>query len=199
MRSPTAPPGRSLCFRPDREIRRGAEVAHAHFRPTEKGRPAIAVPGHHGVRGLSRPARGTLVGAGGLQQLLLGKVGDADNSHGADPGGSGKILDRNGQALADNRPSYNLDLYLEEFQQKFSGRPCRRPQPDAPGLNQRIGRERSPYLAENRPPRKKRQFALTEVMKVELPANHPFRGRQQPRSATQRPDATAGQPDGEGL
>src|ERR1051325_5948039 len=31
----------------------------------------------------------------------------------------GKILDRNGMALAENRPSYNLDLYLEEFRRYF--------------------------------------------------------------------------------
>ncbi|MCL5099173.1 MAG: penicillin-binding protein 2 [Candidatus Omnitrophica bacterium] len=36
----------------------------------------------------------------------------------------GKILDRNGNALAENRPSFNVDLYLEElrdvFQEEFS-------------------------------------------------------------------------------
>ena len=31
----------------------------------------------------------------------------------------GKILDRNGIALADNRPSYNLNLYLEELRKAF--------------------------------------------------------------------------------
>jgi penicillin-binding protein 2 len=31
----------------------------------------------------------------------------------------GKILDRNGLALAENRPSYNVDLYLEEFRRYF--------------------------------------------------------------------------------
>ena len=30
------------------------------------------------------------------------------------PSQRGKILDRNGLALADNRPSYNLSLYLED-------------------------------------------------------------------------------------
>lgn len=31
----------------------------------------------------------------------------------------GKILDRNGAALAENRPSYNVNLYLEEFSGQF--------------------------------------------------------------------------------
>jgi penicillin-binding protein 2 len=31
----------------------------------------------------------------------------------------GKILDRNGFALAENRPSYNVNLYLEEFRRQF--------------------------------------------------------------------------------
>ena len=31
----------------------------------------------------------------------------------------GKILDRNGIALAENRPSYNVNLYLEEFRRQF--------------------------------------------------------------------------------
>ena len=31
----------------------------------------------------------------------------------------GKILDRNGVALADNRPSYNVSLYLEELSNEF--------------------------------------------------------------------------------
>src|SRR5512143_92793 len=31
----------------------------------------------------------------------------------------GKILDRNGFALAENRPSYNVNLYLEEFRPSF--------------------------------------------------------------------------------
>src|SRR4051812_3388801 len=31
----------------------------------------------------------------------------------------GKILDRNGIALAENRPSYNVYLYLEEFRRNF--------------------------------------------------------------------------------
>src|SRR5438270_13207336 len=31
----------------------------------------------------------------------------------------GKILDRNGVPLADNRPSYNLNLYLEELRAQF--------------------------------------------------------------------------------
>src|SRR6185436_4015261 len=32
----------------------------------------------------------------------------------------GKILDRNGYALADNQPTYNLSLYLEELRDDFS-------------------------------------------------------------------------------
>ena len=36
------------------------------------------------------------------------------------PGLRGKILDRNGIALAENRPSYNINLYLEEMRPAFS-------------------------------------------------------------------------------
>jgi penicillin-binding protein 2 len=35
------------------------------------------------------------------------------------PAVRGKILDRNGVALADNRPSYNINLYLEELRSSF--------------------------------------------------------------------------------
>src|SRR2546428_8230681 len=31
----------------------------------------------------------------------------------------GKILDRNGIALADNRPAFNISLYLEELREPF--------------------------------------------------------------------------------
>src|SRR5436190_3478360 len=31
----------------------------------------------------------------------------------------GKILDRNGQALAENQPSYNVSLYLDELRDQF--------------------------------------------------------------------------------
>jgi len=36
------------------------------------------------------------------------------------PGFRGKILDRNGIALADNRPSFNINLYLEEMRSAFT-------------------------------------------------------------------------------
>jgi penicillin-binding protein 2 len=35
------------------------------------------------------------------------------------PAVRGKILDRNGTALAENRPSYNVSLYLEELRRSF--------------------------------------------------------------------------------
>ena len=35
------------------------------------------------------------------------------------PAVRGKILDRNGVSLADNRPSYNVSLYLEELRPAF--------------------------------------------------------------------------------
>src|SRR5437667_12481645 len=35
------------------------------------------------------------------------------------PAVRGKILDRNGAVLAENRPSYNLSLYLEELRKSF--------------------------------------------------------------------------------
>src|SRR5215472_3647032 len=38
------------------------------------------------------------------------------------PAARGKILDRNGVALADNRPSYNISLYLEELQGQFKAK-----------------------------------------------------------------------------
>src|SRR2546427_12123460 len=36
------------------------------------------------------------------------------------PAVRGKILDRNGVVLAENRPSYNVSLYLEELRQDFN-------------------------------------------------------------------------------
>ena len=35
------------------------------------------------------------------------------------PAVRGRILDRNGVALAENRPTYNLSLYLEELHKAF--------------------------------------------------------------------------------
>ena len=35
------------------------------------------------------------------------------------PAARGKILDRNGQVLAENRPSYNISLYLEDLSDLF--------------------------------------------------------------------------------
>src|SRR6059036_2306241 len=35
------------------------------------------------------------------------------------PAVRGKILDRNGAVLAENRPSYNISLYLEELRKDF--------------------------------------------------------------------------------
>src|ERR1700722_3792717 len=35
------------------------------------------------------------------------------------PAVRGKILDREGRPLAENRPSYNVDLYLEELSKNF--------------------------------------------------------------------------------
>ncbi len=37
------------------------------------------------------------------------------------PAVRGKILDRNGTALAENRPTYNVSLYLEELRSQFQG------------------------------------------------------------------------------
>src|SRR6185295_7856940 len=37
------------------------------------------------------------------------------------PAVRGKILDRNGVALAENRPSYNVSLYLDELRNEFKG------------------------------------------------------------------------------
>ena len=35
------------------------------------------------------------------------------------PAVRGKILDRNGRSLAENRPVYNIDLYLEELSKSY--------------------------------------------------------------------------------
>ena len=35
------------------------------------------------------------------------------------PAVRGKILDRNGVVLAENRPTYNIDLYLDELRNEF--------------------------------------------------------------------------------
>src|ERR1043166_4655423 len=35
------------------------------------------------------------------------------------PAARGKILDRNGNPLAENRPTYNVNLYLEDLRKQF--------------------------------------------------------------------------------
>ncbi|MEI7730577.1 MAG: penicillin-binding protein 2 [Verrucomicrobiota bacterium] len=54
------------------------------------------------------------------------------------PAVRGKILDRNGQALAENRPCYNVSAYLEEFSRRFQTR-------YTPALVQESARVRQAY------------------------------------------------------
>jgi len=55
------------------------------------------------------------------------------------PAVRGKILDRNGAVLAENRPTYNVSLYLEELSQKFRNASLR----DVTATNLQISQEKA--------------------------------------------------------
>ncbi len=48
------------------------------------------------------------------------------------PAVRGRILDRNGIALAENRPTYNVSLYLEELHSQFDRAYARKPSAPEP-------------------------------------------------------------------
>src|SRR4051812_29378784 len=54
------------------------------------------------------------------------------------PAVRGKILDREGRSLAENRPSYNVDLYLEDLSRNFQTTYATNVARIKKGLNQQI-------------------------------------------------------------
>jgi penicillin-binding protein 2 len=76
------------------------------------------------------------------------------------PAVRGAIQDRNGIALAENRPSYNLSLYLEELRKPIDVIYNRRIAEARAVLKQRVEQERA-RLKRNLTKEESRQFALT--------------------------------------
>src|SRR4030095_7444298 len=83
------------------------------------------------------------------------------------PAVRGKILDRNGSILAENRPSYNLGLYLEEFRKPFEKTYLKLLSRERAKLQQQIG-EQERVLGRKLSKKEKRQFSLTQQQRVGL-------------------------------
>jgi cell division protein FtsI/penicillin-binding protein 2 len=79
----------------------------------------------------------------------------------------GKILDRNGQPLAENRPSYNVDLYVEElsksFQKTYSAEVA-----DATNRLHILLVQKEKELGRKLTAQEKKQFALSRAWKDEF-------------------------------
>ncbi len=79
----------------------------------------------------------------------------------------GKILDRNGEPLAENRPSYNIDLYLEELSRQFQSAYSRAMSRVTADLNhQRDAREKQ--LGRKLTPTERKAFATTDTFRSSL-------------------------------
>ncbi len=63
------------------------------------------------------------------------------------PAVRGKILDRNGRVLAENRPQYNLSLYLDDLRKQFDA-----------AYGQSLARMRAP-IRNNASPRRRKNWA----------------------------------------
>ena len=83
------------------------------------------------------------------------------------PAVRGKILDRNGQPLAENRPSYNVDLYLEELSRNFQAAYAAALARTRANLNQQLMAKQK-QLGRKLTAQEKKQFALTEALKSQL-------------------------------
>ncbi len=83
------------------------------------------------------------------------------------PAVRGKILDREGRSLAENRPSYNVDLYLEELSTNFQGAYASALRATKTNLNLAMA-QRQKELGRSLTPQEKKQFAVTEAIKDQL-------------------------------
>jgi penicillin-binding protein 2 len=104
----------------------------------------------------------------------------------------GKILDREGRALAENRPSYNVDLYLEELSRSFQ----KAYSEETNQVHQQVV-QREKELGRKLTPQEKKQFALTRTLNDQLQRQARFNvissmvqtlsaGLQQPITTTQQ-------------
>ncbi len=83
------------------------------------------------------------------------------------PAARGKILDCEGRSLAENRPSYNVDLYLEELSTNFQAAYALALRNARTNLSREISL-RQVQLGRPLTVPEKKQFALTEALKDQL-------------------------------
>lgn len=79
----------------------------------------------------------------------------------------GMILDRDGQPLAETRPSYNVDLYMEELSRNFQTAYAAALSRVRTNLNQLIAAKES-QLHRKLTPQEKKPYAVTQVIKDQL-------------------------------
>jgi penicillin-binding protein 2 len=83
------------------------------------------------------------------------------------PAVRGKILDRDGRALAENRPQYNIELYLEELSTNYQYA-CSNTDARARFILKQEALAKSRQLGRDLTPQERKQFALTRPMLDEL-------------------------------
>jgi penicillin-binding protein 2 len=83
------------------------------------------------------------------------------------PAVRGRILDREGRALAENRPQYNIDLYLEELSTNYQYA-CSNADTRAHQYLKQLAQAKSRELGRDLTPQERKQFALTRPMLDEL-------------------------------
>ena len=118
---------------------RAIEINMLVFDELKKNDPQLRLVAMLLAAGLLHFAGGLVVGAGRLGARIPGASGHAGVSHHpAFRPCAGKILDREGRVLAENRPRYNLSLYLDDLRKQFdaaygaiaeTGRATRRSRP----------------------------------------------------------------------
>jgi cell division protein FtsI/penicillin-binding protein 2 len=85
------------------------------------------------------------------------------------PAVRGKILDREGRSFAENRPSYSIDLYMEELSANFRAAYSAAYRQATNNLHlQMLATETQ--LHRSLTPQEKKQFAVTEALKSQLAA-----------------------------
>ena len=89
------------------------------FDQLKKDDPQLRLHRGAGAGRAGRAAGRTVVGAGGVGPGLLANLETQSFRTVRIPAVRGRILDRNGMALAENRPTYNVSLYLEELRKSF--------------------------------------------------------------------------------
>ncbi len=83
------------------------------------------------------------------------------------PAVRGRILDREGRPLAENRPQYNIDLYLEELSTNYQYA-CSNADTRAKQYLKQLAQAKSRELGRDLTPQERKQFAFTRPMLDEL-------------------------------